>query len=53
MTIEYKMGGFNVVTDSLRRKEQLTFLEELEFPTSGGSHIHITEEWKVNIREGL
>jgi hypothetical protein len=53
MTIEYRMGGFNVVTDSLSRKEQLTFLEEYVFPTSWGSQIHITEEWKVNIREGL
>jgi hypothetical protein len=54
MTIEYRSGRLNVVADALRRKAQLTVLEEEdEFPTSGGSQIHVLEELHENIKEGL
>lgn len=54
MNIEYMLGKINTLADALRRKTQLVVLdEEDEFPTSGGSLIHVLEDLHENISEGL
>jgi hypothetical protein len=45
ITIEYRSGKLNVVTDALSRKAKLVVLEEEDkLPTSGGCQIHVLEE---------
>jgi hypothetical protein len=54
MNIEYMLGKINTLADALSRKTQLVVLdEEDEFPTSGGSLIHVLEDLHENISEGL
>jgi urease beta subunit len=54
MTIEYRLSRLKIVMNALRRKAQITILEEEDdFPTSGGSHIHVLEELQEQIKERL